>query len=48
MGLIERLVKKYSEPEKLVWLLRWLWLISLGMLVLGYVLLFFLLFRGRF
>lgn len=35
MGWLE---ETWEDEEKRAWLLRWFWLISMGMLALGYVL----------
>ncbi|MGP8320035.1 MAG: hypothetical protein ACT6FD_04505 [Methanosarcinaceae archaeon] len=39
-NLAERLVGYISRPENLARILRWAWLISLAMLVLGYLIIF--------
>lgn len=41
----EHIIEKFKEPENQRRLLQYLWIISLGMLVLGYIILFYLLFR---
>jgi len=40
---LETLIEKYRQPENLARILRWFWLISLAMLVIGYTLMFFIL-----
>ena len=39
-NLADRLVGYISRPENLARILRWAWLISLAMLVLGYLIIF--------
>lgn len=34
--MMEKLEEWWEDPEKRAWLLRWFWLVSLGMLALGY------------
>ncbi len=39
-NLAERFIESISRPENLARILRWAWLISLAMLVLGYLIIF--------
>ncbi|MBW6470296.1 MAG: hypothetical protein K0A90_03640 [Methanosarcinaceae archaeon] len=39
-NLAERFILSISKPENLARILRWAWLISLAMLVLGYLIIF--------
>ena len=39
-NLAERFILRISRPENLARILRWAWLISLAMLVLGYLIIF--------
>ncbi len=40
-NLIERFFLKLMEPQNKARILRWAWLVSLGMLVLGYLIIYF-------
>ena len=40
-NLIERFFLKLMEPQNKARILRWAWLISLGMLVLGYFIIYY-------
>lgn len=40
LNLAERFIESISRPENLARILRWAWLISLAMLVLGYLIIF--------
>ncbi len=42
-----RLEKAWENPEQRARLLRWMWLISTGFLVLGFAVMFYLLFVAR-
>ncbi len=41
---MERLARAWDTPEQRARLLRWMWLISTGMLLFGFVVMFYLLF----
>lgn len=41
---MERLERAWDNPEQRARLLRWMWLISTGFLVLGFVVMFYLVF----
>ena len=40
LNLAERFILRISRPENLARILRWAWLISLAMLVLGYLIIY--------
>ncbi|SDW56826.1 hypothetical protein [Methanohalophilus halophilus] len=40
-GLADRLFLKFTQPHNLARILRWAWLISLVMLVFGYLIIYF-------
>ncbi|SES66689.1 hypothetical protein SAMN04488587_0441 [Methanococcoides vulcani] len=40
-NLADRLFFILTQPENLARILRWAWIVSLGMLVLGYLLIYF-------
>ncbi len=40
LNLVERFILRISRPENLARILRWAWLISLAMLVLGYLIIY--------
>ncbi|MBP2031036.1 hypothetical protein J2755_001984 [Methanohalophilus levihalophilus] len=40
-NLVEKFFLKLLEPQNKARILRWAWLISLGMLVLGYLIVFY-------
>jgi hypothetical protein len=42
---LNHLIRHYEDPESRITLLKWLWRTSLAMLVLGYIILFYLLFK---
>ncbi|HIH44401.1 MAG TPA: hypothetical protein HA257_04795 [Candidatus Methanoperedenaceae archaeon] len=44
MSLQELLREWYNDPDIRAKVLRWLWLVSLGMLVLGYAIMAYMLF----
>jgi len=44
MSLTDKLIKKLDTPETKAYILRYFWIISLMMLVLGYLLMAYILF----
>ncbi len=44
---MERLEKAWSNPEQRARLLRWMWLVSTGFTLLGFGVIFYLLFVQR-
>ncbi len=45
--MLERLMKKFSEPESQARLMRWFWVISTLFMIFGFVVIFYIVFlRG--